>query len=80
MPGLSGWDVLSRLKADPQIKNIPVVIVTIVDDEAVGIDKGASSYLVKPIDRDRLAVALEKYRTKPPVGEQEGELVHSGRN
>jgi signal transduction histidine kinase/ActR/RegA family two-component response regulator len=78
MPGLSGWDVLARLKADPEIQSIPVIIVTIVDDEAVGIDKGASNYLVKPIDRDRLAVALEKYRTKPALREQEDELVHSG--
>ena len=65
MPGLNGWDVLSELKEDPDLAAIPVIMVTIVDNESLGIDRGASNYLVKPIDRDRLAVALEKYRTRP---------------
>ena len=65
MPGLNGWDVLSQLKEDPELASIPVIMVTIVDNEALGLDRGADNYLVKPIDRDRLAVALEKYRTRP---------------
>jgi len=40
-------------------------MVTIIDNESLGLDRGASNYLVKPIDRDRLALALEKYRTRP---------------
>ena len=62
MPGMDGWDVLSRLKADPDISQIPVIMITIVDHEAMGIARGAANYLVKPIDRDRLAVTLAKYR------------------
>jgi signal transduction histidine kinase/CheY-like chemotaxis protein len=65
MPGLNGWDVLSELKDDPELASIPVIMVTIVDNESLGLDRGASDYLVKPIDRDRLAVALEQYRTRP---------------
>jgi signal transduction histidine kinase/ActR/RegA family two-component response regulator len=63
MPGLDGWDVLHRLKEDPELSSIPVIMVTIVDNEALGMERGASNYLVKPIDRDRLALALEKHRT-----------------
>ncbi|HEY2380638.1 MAG TPA: ATP-binding protein [Terriglobia bacterium] len=65
MPGLDGWDVLAEFKEDPELASIPVIMVTVVDNEALGLDRGASDYLVKPIDRDRLAVALEQYRTRP---------------
>jgi DNA-binding response OmpR family regulator len=68
MPGINGWDVLSQLKADPELATIPVIMVTIVDNEVLGMDRGASSYIVKPIDRERLASALEKYRTRPSNG------------
>jgi len=50
------------LKSDPALAEIPVIIVTIVDNEPMGLDLGAASYLVKPVDRDRLAVLVEKYR------------------
>src|SRR5437773_2530421 len=65
MPGLNGWDVLAELKDDPELASIPVIMVTIIDNESLGLDRGACNYLVKPIDRDRLALALEKYRTRP---------------
>ncbi len=65
MPGLNGWDVLAELKEEPELASIPVIMVTIVDNQSLGLDRGASNYLVKPIDRDRLALALEKYRTRP---------------
>jgi CheY-like chemotaxis protein len=64
MPGMNGWDVLSHLKADPELSPIPVIMLTIVDHEALGVARGASNYLVKPIDRDRLAVTLAKYRDR----------------
>jgi CheY-like chemotaxis protein len=62
MPEFDGWSVLKQLKSDPALSDIPVIIVTIVDNEPVGLDLGAASYLVKPVDRDRLAVLVEKYR------------------
>jgi CheY-like chemotaxis protein len=80
MPGLSGWDVLTQLKADPQLQSIPVIIITIVDDESVAVAKGADNYLVKPIDRDRLALVLEEYRSRTASQDGEAELVHSGRS
>ena len=62
MPGLDGWGVLQRLKSDADLSSTPVIMVTIVDNEVAGINLGASSYLVKPVDRDRLAELIEQYR------------------
>jgi CheY-like chemotaxis protein/anti-sigma regulatory factor (Ser/Thr protein kinase) len=67
MPGLDGWAVLSALKADPEVADIPVVMLTIVDDKNLGYALGASDYLTKPIDRERLVTVLEKYRRDLPV-------------
>ena len=62
MQDCDGWSVLSKLKADPELSKIPVIMVTIVDNEARGLDLGASNYLIKPVDRERLAVLIEKHR------------------
>jgi signal transduction histidine kinase/DNA-binding NarL/FixJ family response regulator len=62
MPERDGWDVLRRLKSDPHLAQIPVIMVTVVDNQAMGFDLGASNYLIKPVDRDRLAVLIEKHR------------------
>ncbi|HLQ76546.1 MAG TPA: ATP-binding protein, partial [Terriglobia bacterium] len=72
MPGLNGWHVLSHLKAEPDLASIPVIMVTIVDNEVMGVDLGASNYMVKPIDRERLALVLEKYRVRSPEIDPEG--------
>ena len=65
MPGMDGWTVLKTLKADPQLSSIPVVMMTIADDRARGLALGAADYLVKPVDRNRLAGVLEAHRTGP---------------
>lgn len=61
MPGLDGWAVLSLLKADPKLADIPVIMLTIVEDKGMGFALGAADYLTKPIDRDRLSLILKKY-------------------
>lgn len=67
MPGMDGWAVLTKLKADPKVADIPVIMSTVVDDKAIGYMLGASDYLIKPIDWDRLAVILRKYvGPRPP--------------
>ena len=62
MPDWDGWTVLNKLKADSDLAEIPVIMVTIVDNEAMGRDLGASSYLIKPVDRERLVALIEKHR------------------
>jgi CheY-like chemotaxis protein len=64
MPDCDGWTVLNRLKSDSKLAEIPVIMVTVVDNEAMGLDLGASNYLIKPVDRDRLAVLVEKHRAR----------------
>jgi CheY-like chemotaxis protein len=66
MPGMDGWAVLTALKADPDLVDIPVIMLTIVDDKTMGYTLGASDYLTKPIDWDRLTAVLRKYRCAHP--------------
>jgi signal transduction histidine kinase/CheY-like chemotaxis protein len=69
MPRMDGWAVLNALKADPKLCDIPVVVLTIVDDKTMGFALGASEYMTKPIDRNRLVAALEKHRAlRSPAG------------
>ena len=62
MPDLNGWDVLSMLKSDEKLADIPVVMLTILDDKSRGFSLGASDYLTKPINRRRLIEVLSKYK------------------
>jgi len=62
MPDRDGWSVLNQLKAEPELSEIPVIMVTIVDNQGLGLELGASHYLVKPVDRERLAALVEKHR------------------
>ncbi len=63
MPGIDGWSVLTMLKTDPDLADIPVIMLTIVDDKGKGYALGAAEYMVKPIDRDRLAAVLRPYQS-----------------
>ncbi len=62
MPRIDGWAVLAALKADPDTAAIPVIMLTMVEDKSLGYALGASDYMTKPIDRDRLSAVLGKYR------------------
>jgi PAS domain S-box-containing protein len=68
MPSMDGWAVLTALKADTEVSDIPVIMLSIVDDKNLGFALGASDYLTKPIDRDRLVGVLEKYRRDQSSG------------
>ncbi len=62
MPGLDGWGVLAALKNDPALASIPVVMLTIMDQESLGFSLGAAEYLTKPVERAQLAAVLARYR------------------
>ncbi len=59
MPRLDGWGVLSRLKADPALAPIPVVVVSFVNERGLGYSLGAAEYLTKPVEWTRLKEALD---------------------
>jgi len=61
MPRMDGWAVLRRLKADSALREIPVVMVTIVADKGMGYTLGADDYLTKPVDRELLFHVLRRF-------------------
>jgi PAS domain S-box-containing protein len=61
MPDVDGWSVLQQIKADPALQGIPVILVTLLDDQGAGFALGAADYLPKPIDRERLVSTIQKY-------------------
>ena len=61
MAETDGWSVLTALKADPDTADIPVIILTMFDDKEMGFALGASDYMTKPINRDRLVNVLRKH-------------------
>jgi GAF domain-containing protein/CheY-like chemotaxis protein len=67
MPGIDGWSVLAALKADAALADIPVIMLTMLDDRNLGYALGAADYLTKPIDRERLVAVLGRYRPDLPV-------------
>jgi signal transduction histidine kinase/DNA-binding response OmpR family regulator len=60
LPNLSGWDVLTQLKAEPRTRDIPVLIASVLDYRSWGLARGAAEYLVKPISRQQLQWALSQ--------------------
>ncbi|HKI63195.1 MAG TPA: response regulator [Burkholderiales bacterium] len=65
MPGLSGFEVCRRLKADPSTALIPVVLITALDDSESrvrGIEAGADDFLSKPVSREELLARVKTLR------------------
>ncbi len=58
MPDLDGWTVLAAIKGDPDLVDLPVVLMTIVDEKNRGYALGATDYLIKPVDRQKLVDVL----------------------
>jgi signal transduction histidine kinase/DNA-binding response OmpR family regulator len=63
MPEMDGWSVLAALKADPELADVPVILVTIVENQDLGYALGAANYLTKPIQWQQLAEVLRQYGT-----------------
>jgi CheY-like chemotaxis protein len=65
MPGMDGWAVLNALKAEPGLADIPVVMVSFLDDQRMGYALGAAEYLTKPINSGQLAAVLKRFTADP---------------
>jgi signal transduction histidine kinase/CheY-like chemotaxis protein len=61
MPRMDGWAVLTALKSDPGLAEIPVIIVTVLEDRGIAVSLGAAEFLTKPVDRPRLAATLRQH-------------------
>jgi CheY-like chemotaxis protein len=71
MPGMDGWRVLSILKSEPLLSDIPVIMTSIEEERNKGFALGATDYLVKPVEREPLANLLNKYH----IGNESQRLV-----
>ncbi|MEH6834604.1 response regulator [Falsihalocynthiibacter arcticus] len=61
MPGMDGWTVLRKIKADKNLKDIPVLMVSMIGDRGMSYELGAVDSIQKPIDRKKLRGFVEKY-------------------
>jgi PAS domain S-box-containing protein len=61
MPHMDGWAVLKELQADPALAGIPVVMLSILDEQEKGFALGAADYLIKPFNRERLRAILGRH-------------------
>ncbi len=72
LPGIDGWSVLQALKSREETRDIPVIVVSIVDEQAHGVALGAAAYLVKPVGRDDLLAALRSVGAAVPAPDDGG--------
>jgi signal transduction histidine kinase/DNA-binding response OmpR family regulator len=61
LPGADGWEILREFKADPDLRDLPVVIVTVLDERGLGLALGAVDYFLKPVDPKALLDRLARY-------------------
>jgi CheY-like chemotaxis protein len=69
MPDLDGWSVLKELKVDPEVCDIPVLLVTIMGDSDLGFALGAADYITKPFESEVLVKAVGRH-ARPDGGAQ----------
>jgi signal transduction histidine kinase/DNA-binding response OmpR family regulator len=77
MPEMDGWQVLAALKADTELAAIPVVMLTMIEDQNTGYAMGVADYMVKPIERNRLAGVLQRLRTLNSQGKEDAEALQT---
>jgi CheY-like chemotaxis protein len=65
MPRVDGWSVLACLKADTALSGIPVIVISMVENQSMAYSLGAARYMAKPVNRDRLISVLQEYRPAP---------------
>ncbi|WP_158747171.1 response regulator [Acidisphaera sp. L21] len=62
MPQMDGWSVLTALKADPTVSDIPVVMASFVNEPALANALGASDYVLKPVEWEQLKSVMQRFR------------------
>ena len=65
MPQLDGWGALKELKADAELRDIPVIMVTVLNERGMAIPLGAADFVTKPVDRQRLTAILREHCAGP---------------
>jgi signal transduction histidine kinase/CheY-like chemotaxis protein len=65
MPQMDGWGALKELKADAALRDIPVIMITVLNERGMAIPLGAADFVTKPIDRQRLTAILREHCAGP---------------
>jgi len=68
MPGMTGWEVLKRMKSDPDLRRIPVVVVSVLAGEGRGSLLGAADLVTKPFEREDLLRVLWRHLGRTRAG------------
>jgi len=68
MPQMDGWGALKELKADAKLRDIPVIMVTVLNERGMAIPLGAADFMTKPVDRQRLTAILRDQCAGPSSG------------
>ncbi len=69
MPRMDGWEVLRSLKDNPYLSAIPVVMCTVLEEQSLGFSLGATDYLLKPVNWERLKEVLARVERDTPKGD-----------
>ena len=82
MPELDGWQVLGQLKADEELRSIPVVLMTVLDERAKGLALEADDFLQKPVSKERLLEVIHRWLPascpKPVLVVEDDEATREG--
>jgi CheY-like chemotaxis protein len=71
LPEIDGWEVLTRLKQEDATRDIPVVVVSVVDNPGLGRALGAIDYFIKPVEKEALLSRLDRYTFTNKVKQEE---------
>ena len=62
LPGIDGWEVLNRLKNNPNTYHIPVIVISMVDNKEIGFAMGVVDYFIKPVEKSSLLASLDNLK------------------
>ncbi len=63
---ISGWEVVTQLNNDDVLRDIPIIVVSVIDQQPIGFELGISAHLVKPVTQEALERALDRVRRPQP--------------
>jgi CheY-like chemotaxis protein len=75
LPDRSGWEVLEALKADPDLVDIPVIMLSIVDERGRGLGMGATEYLIKPVDSEQIINLIRRCMQRDSTNDTSPERI-----
>jgi CheY-like chemotaxis protein len=61
MPGRDGWDVLQALRGDPETRNIPIIVCSVLKEKELALATGASDYITKPVSQPQFLAVLRRW-------------------